>query len=61
MSCAHVFDFIPFEGIVCVICRAPATTETIPVGHTTHHWVKQGAGAICDECGIIRSRSQSEL
>lgn len=59
MSCAHVFDFIPFEGIVCVICKAPATRETIPPDHTTHHWVKQGVGTICDECGLVRGPSDS--
>jgi hypothetical protein len=53
-SCRHVFDFIPFMGIVCTKCAVEATTETIPPGHSTHHWVEQGAGMICDGCGLIR-------
>lgn len=58
--CVHRFDFVPFEGIVCVNCRVPATTETTPVPHPEHHWVKQGAGTICDGCGLIRGPGASE-
>lgn len=59
MSCVHKFDFIPFQGIVCIECGAVATTETTPIGHSAHHWVKQGSGTICDGCGLVRSGSDS--